>query len=171
MDYLKKFVIPFRGLKLGVHHFDFEIDDKFFEAVESAEIEHGRVSVGVDLTKQERMLILEFGIEGMVEVSCDRCLEPLEMPVKGNERLIVKFGENRDEESDEVIIIPESDHQINISQYLYEFISLLLPMQKIHPDDEHGNSTCNPDMLERLGRRDGEKQTDPRWDVLKKLKK
>lgn len=171
MDYLKQFVIPFRGLKLGVHHFDYEIDDKFFEAIEAAEIEHGRVLVNIELTKQERMLILEFGIEGTLQVDCDRCLEAFNQPVKGTERLIVKFGEDWDEESDEVIVIPEGEHQINVSQYMYEYISLLLPMKRIHPVDEHGNSTCNTEMLNRLGDHQHNKKPDPRWDALKKLKK
>ncbi len=171
MDYLKQFVIPFRGLKLGEHHFDFEIDDKFFDATETVDIEHGQVHVDVDLTRQERMLILECGIAGRVELKCDRCLEPYDQPVSGRERLIVKFGEDWDEESDEVIIIPESEYQIDISQYLYEFINLLIPMQHIHPDDENGNSTCDPDMIARLGQHSNEQASDPRWDALKKLKK
>lgn len=170
VDYLKQFVIPFSGLKIGEHHFDFEIDDKFFEAIEAAEISHGRVLVNIKLIKQERMLIFDFRISGAVEVTCDRCLDTFDQAVEGEERLIVKFGESWSEESDEVIIIPESEHQINLSQYLYEYISLLLPMKRVHPVDENGRSTCNPDMLDRIQGQDHSQASDPRWDVLKNLK-
>ena len=171
VDYLKQFVIPFRGLKNEIHHFDFVIDDKFFDAVEYPDLEHGMVHVGVDLIKEERMMIFEFDIRGHVNVECDRCLEPFNQPVEGRERLIVKFGETFEEQSDEVIIIPESDYQFDLSRHIYEYIRLMIPMQCIHPDDTEGNSTCSPEMLDRLSQENKEPQTDPRWDALKKLKK
>lgn len=171
MDYLKQFVIPFRGLKNEIHHFDFVIDDKFFDAIEYADLGHGLVNVGLDLIKEERMMIFEFDIHGHVEVECDRCLEPFNQPVNGRERLIVKFGEAFEEQSDEVIIIPEVEYKFDVRPFIYEFIRLLVPMQCIHPDDANGNSTCNRDMLDRLSQENEEPRTDPRWDALKKLKK
>lgn len=170
VNYLKDFVIPFRGLKSEVHHFDFVVDKKFFDAIEYAELEQGLVNISLDLTKQERMMIFEFNIKGFVEVPCDRCLEPFNQKVEGNERLIVKFGEKYEEQSDEVILIPESDYEFDIAPYIYEYIDLLLPMQRIHPDDESGNSTCDQDMLDRLSPPYEEPTTDPRWEALKKLK-
>ena len=170
MDYLKNFVIPFRGLKIDIHHFDFVMDNKFFEAIEYAELKKGLVDVSLDLIKQERMMIFEFNLKGYVEVLCDRCLEPFDQAIEGRERLIVKFGEKFEEQSDEVILISESDYEFDISPYIYEFINLSLPMQHIHPDDENGNSTCDKDMLDRLSSENNEHESDPRWDVLKKLK-
>jgi len=170
VDYLKNFVIPFRGLKIDVHHFDFVMNNKFFEAIEYAELKKGLVDVSLDLIKQERMMIFEFNLKGSVEVLCDRCLEPFDQSIEGYEKLIVKYGEKFEEQSDEVIIISESDFEFNISPYIYEFINLLLPMQHIHPDDENGNSTCDKDMLDRLSSNDIEHESDPRWDVLKNLK-
>jgi len=170
VDYLKNFVIPFRGLKIGDHHFDFMIDNRFFEAIEYAELAKGLVKVSLDLTLQERMMIFEFTLNGYVEVDCDRCLEPFAQPVEGQERLIVKFGDKFEEQSDEVIVILEGEYEFNLSPYIYEYINLLLPMQHIHPDDENGNSTCDKDMLGRLSHNDIEPEADPRWEILKKLK-
>ncbi|MCF8367156.1 MAG: DUF177 domain-containing protein [Bacteroidales bacterium] len=171
MNYLKNFVIPFRGLKTEVHHFDFVVDNKFFDGIEYAEFEQGLVNISLDLIKQERMMIFEFELKGFVEVPCDRCLEPFNQNIEGRERLIVKFGEKYEEQSDEVILIPESDYEFDISPYIYEYINLLLPMQRIHPDDENGNSLCDEDMLNRLTPEYEEPETDPRWEALKKLKK
>lgn len=171
MDYLKDFLVRFSGLKIDLHHFDFVIDEKFFEAIEYSDLEKGSVNVSVDIIKQERMMIFEFNLKGYVEVSCDRCLEPFEQLVEGNERLIVKFGDRFEEQSDEVIVISENDYEFNVSPYIYEYIKLNLPMQCIHPDDEDGNSTCNEDMLDRLSYDNyKEPEADPRWDILKKLK-
>lgn len=170
VDYLKQFVIPFRGLKNEIHHFDYVIDDKFFDAIEYTDLEHGSVNVGLDLIKEERMMIFEFDIRGIVEVACDRCLDPFDLPIEGRERLIVKFGDHYEEQSDDVVIIPEEAYKFDVSTYIYEFIRLMIPMQCIHPDDEHGNSTCNQEMLDRLAEEDKKPETDPRWDALKKLK-
>ncbi len=170
VDYLKQFVIPFRGLALDIHHFDFVINNKFFEAIEYAELEGGLVNVSLELIRQERMMILEFALEGHIGVICDRCLDPLQQPIQGRERLIIKFGEKYEEQSDEVVIIPEGVYEFDVSTYIYEYICLLLPIQRIHPDDENGNSTCNRDMLNRLSSDDKEPDTDPRWEALRKLK-
>ncbi len=171
VDYLKQFVIPFRGLGVGNHSFEFRIDEKFFEAIEYSELKNGNVNLKLELTKEERMLVFEFHFEGTVEVTCDRCLDDFDFPVNGNEQLIVKFGEDWEEESDAIVIIPESEHQFDLSQYIYEYINLLLPMQRIHPDNDKGKSTCNAEMLARLGSTSEKKEDhDPRWDVLLKLK-
>ena len=170
MDYLKHFVIPFHGLKEGVHHFDYKIDRKFFESFEYAEINNGNVNVVVELTRQERMLIFDFNITGYVEVACDRCLGEFNQAIAGTEKLIVKFGEIWEEESDNVLLIPEGEYQFDISKYIYEYIMLLLPMKRIHPDDENGDTTCEMDMVNRLGYHPESSETDPRWDVLLKLK-
>ena len=170
MGYLKHFVIPFHGLKEGVHHFDYDIDKRFFESFEYAEINNGKVNVIVELTLQERMLIFDFEIDGYVEVKCDRCLGQFNHNIAGSERLIVKFGKDWIEESDDVLVIPEDEYQFDISKFIYEYIILLLPMQRIHPDDENGDTTCDEEMVNRLEHHPESSETDPRWDVLLKLK-
>jgi uncharacterized metal-binding protein YceD (DUF177 family) len=82
------------------------------------------------------------------------------------------MGETPGEIEDDVLIIGRDDHEIEVGQYLYEFIMLALPYQKVHPDDSEGQSTCNPEMLKKLDAHstkepDGEENIDPRWDALK----
>jgi uncharacterized metal-binding protein YceD (DUF177 family) len=170
VDYLKHFIIPFRGLKQGVHQYEYHIGKEFFQRLEYAEVSNGNVNVDLELTKQERMLIFDFTIDGFVEVPCDRCLGEFNQVIAGKEKLIVKFGEEWEEESDDVIIIPEGEYQFDTSKYIYEYIMLLLPMQRIHPDDENGMTTCDQDMVNRLGSHPEVSETDPRWDALLKLK-
>jgi uncharacterized protein len=170
VDYLEQFVIPFTGLSTGWHQYNYSIDDEFFEKMECAGIREGKVRVDLNLEKQEKMIILDFIIKGYAHVMCDRCLDYYDQPLSGNERLIVKFGKAKFEETDEILVIPETDHQIDISPFIYEYINLLLPYKLVHPSDEKGNSRCNPDILRRIQELSSSVKEDPRWDVLKTIK-
>ena len=117
------------------------------------------------------MLVLYFDIKGSVNVMCDRCLDQFDQPVNGEERLIVKFGDSYYEESDEVVVIPETEYKLNVSQYIYEFINLLLPIKRVHPNDKQGVSKCNPEFVNRLEGAKDDEMTDHRWDALKMLRK
>jgi uncharacterized protein len=170
MDYLKQFVIPFGGLKPGVHQFSFEVDDLFFEQFEHSEIKKGKVTVKIAFGREEKMLILNFDISGNVEVPCDRCYESFLLPFSGQERLIVKFGNSFHEENEEVLIIPTGETQIDVSSFIYEFVHLLIPFRRVHPEDENGNSLCDPEIIKRIDEIEESSEPDPRWEVLKKLK-
>lgn len=161
--------IAFTGLKPGIHQFDFRIGQKFFENVEDQEINDGDVSVTISVTKEERMMDFHFELHGKVIVPCDRCNDPVEMDISGNERLIVKLGDKYFEESEDVQIIPETDHYFDVAPFIYEFIHLSLPARRIHPEDANGNSLCNPDVLRKLEELTPEKGPDPRWEILRKL--
>jgi len=166
--YRNKYVIPYSGLKTGIHLFEFLVDETFFEEIEYSEIKRGKLKVNVTLNKHESMLAFDFEIEGTIQVECDRCLGLFYMPVNGKNRLIVKFGEVISEESDELIIIPESEHKFSLDKYIFEYISLMVPMQHMHPDDENGDSTCDPEVVKLLENHRS-KENDPRWSALKNI--
>ncbi|MBN1198950.1 MAG: DUF177 domain-containing protein [Bacteroidales bacterium] len=170
MKPLNSFIIPFRGLKPGIHRYDLQIDETFFEQFKQGEIHEGVISVHIDMEKEERMLLFQFTINGQVILPCDRCNEPIEIPIIGNERLIVKFGEEFSELDEEIQVIPESETFFDVSPFLYEYIHLLLPLKRVHPEDAQGNSTCNPDMLARLNQFLQQRSQDPRWEKLKEVR-
>jgi uncharacterized metal-binding protein YceD (DUF177 family) len=103
---------------------------------------------------------------------CHRCLEEFDYAVEGVNRLIVKLGDHAEEESDEVIVIPADSNHLDLTQFLFEFIELLVPLRVVHPDDAKGKSTCNPKVLKLMSRHiDNEKKPENHtWDQLKKLK-
>ena len=170
MKHLKDFIIQFVGLSIGNHQFEFEVDDSFFEYFEYSQLQHGRAFIKVELEKQERMMIFSIAIDGSVEVTCDRCGEEFFLPVSGDERLIVKFGEEYAEESDEIICIPATEYQIDLAPFIYEYLHLILPGRILHPDNQDGSSGCNPEILKRIEALAPQKSSDPRWEVLNKLK-
>jgi uncharacterized metal-binding protein YceD (DUF177 family) len=170
MNYFKQFVIQFSGLSIGEHHFDFEVTDEFFEKIEYSEINKGNVKIDVLLSKQENMLVFMFSMKGKVNVICDRCSYPFDIEISGDKKLLVKFGNETYEETDEILIIPETDYQIDLYHYVYEYINLLLPIKKVHPEDNDGNSTCNPKVIKKLEELENQNPIDSRWNELKKLK-
>ena len=169
MDSLNDFAIPFKGLSLGNHSFDFDVNDTFFEHFEYSEIKKGKVSVEVSLERQERMLVFWFIIQGSVEVTCDRCVDVFDHPINGREQLIVKFGQERMEESEDVLVIPHTDYQIDLAPIIYEFINLLLPIRHVHPMNEDGEYACDPEVTKFITETPAHEETDPRWDALRRL--
>ena len=170
MTATREFVINFGNLGEGEHEFEYRLDDTFFLKFEQTPIHSGDVEVLVVLEKKENMLLLDFTMEGELILSCDRCLEDLELELESFNELIIKFGDVKEAEevSEDVIIFPEKENEIDISRFIYEYISVLIPMRNVH-EDENGNPNCDPEVLKELGRHglnsDGEHPTDPRWEI------
>ena len=177
MKPLKQFSIPFTGLKIGKHQFDFEIDNSFFDAYEYSLVKQGELKVDVELDKQETMLILRIHIAGTIKLDCDKCLSEFDAPINVTERQIVKFAEDDLESDDlEIIMLNKKESTIDIADILYEFITVSVPYIKIC--EQNGNGVqCDKEMIERLENLSNPSQQeektisdDPRWDALKKLK-
>ena len=165
--------IPIYGLKEGKHVYDFEAGAQFFENFENPDITGGDLKIMLVLDKKVQFLKLDFSIQGILRTICDRCLDELIFPVSINEELFVHFGEDMQEISDKVIVIPREESRLNISQYIYEFSALALPVRKTHPVDSNGNPGCNREMIDRINEHLSSRKndTDPRWDALKNLMK
>jgi uncharacterized metal-binding protein YceD (DUF177 family) len=173
LSFLDQFAIQFAGLKPGSYNFDFAINESFFEKFTESEIKKGAVNVQVELQRQARMMVLLFNMNGSVILTCDRCLDEFGFPIDHQTKLIVNFGKDNSEDSEEIITIAESENEINIAQFVYEFIHLALPMKRIHPDDEKGVSTCNSEVMKKLKEHTAstiENTDDPRWNILKDIK-
>ena len=174
MNYLSQYTLPFSGLGEGKHQFDFTINDRFFAEFETSEIEKGDLKVQVELEKRSTHLRLSFSISGVVELTCDRCLENFNYPIESTRGLLVKFSEKPVEDEAELIYLHPTDFQVEIAQYIYEFVILSLPIRRIHPDGEDGESLCDPVMLKKLEElryhsKTSDEPVDPRWKDLKKF--
>ena len=166
------YMIPLSGLKEGSHLYDFKIDDKFFAEFEESEIKSADLTALVRLTKRSAHMELKVELEGSAEIMCDRCLEYFFQEIESENNLFIKYGNNPEEVDDKVVIIPWGESELDLKQLIYEFAHLGLPLQRIHPDDKKGNSSCNPEMLLKLGEHMTVKNEgiDPRWQELNKLK-
>src|SRR5699024_5020826 len=106
MKKLKDFDIPFVGLKQGKHQFDFEIKTAFFDAFQYDDFNAADVKASLILNKKSNLLELTFDAKGFVNVNCDVCNEPYDQKVKGKLHLVVKFGDQFNDENEEILIIP-----------------------------------------------------------------
>lgn len=166
------FAIPFVGLKIGLHEFEFDIDKSFFESLPYSLIENGRLIAYLELEKKETMLIANLEIDGFIFTDCDRCSEALAQEIEGEMTLYYTFGEEESEDENLIVIAPES-YQIDLTQPLYELISLSLPAKMVHEDGD-----CNEEMVELINKyqqpssdskNEDDDDIDPRWSALKNL--
>lgn len=175
MKRLKEFNIPFVGLKLGKHHFEYKIEQAFFEHFEYDDFNDVDVSVDVELEKKTTLLELHFKISGWVNVNCDLTNEPYNQDINSTFSLVVKFGEEYNDEHVDILIVPHGTYEINIQQYIYELIILAVPAKRVHPGIKDGS--LNSDILKKLEElspnlketKEKEEDIDPRWNTLKKL--
>jgi len=176
MQTRKEYIIQFVALPFGEHQFEFLIKDKFFEPLDYSEIKQGDITINLNLLKQSSMMVLQFEITGTVKMICDICATEFDMPINGSQKLIVKVGGSDDgKEDDDIITIAANEHQLDLSQYLYEYITLSLPIKRTHPLDAKGKPTCDKEMLKKVKKfltkeEKKEKPTDPRWEGLKNIK-
>ena len=175
MKDLKEFNIPFIGLKEGSHLFEYQIDNKFFEAFQFEDFNEANLKADVDFVKKNTLMEFSFTINGTVNVPCDTTNEPYNQEIDGSMKLVVKFGPEFNDEHDEILILPHEAYQINVAQYLYELIVLSVPTKRVHPDVLNGS--MESEALKRLDELrikenktvEEEISTDPRWDKLKDL--
>jgi uncharacterized metal-binding protein YceD (DUF177 family) len=173
MKQLNEFLIPFIGLKLGKHSFDYQIDNKFFENFDFHEYENSAIKVKALLDKKSSFMELDLSHSGTVNVACDTTGEFFDLEIASKIRVVIHFGEEFNNDNDELLILPHGEHQLDISQYIYEMIVLSVPLKREHPGVKDG--TLQSDVLEKLKElevkelKKVEKNIDPRWDKLKEL--
>lgn len=176
MKNTKEFLIPFIGLKLGKHHFEYQVSNAFFEIFDYDEYQNSDIKVNVVLDKKSTLLELNFKHKGTVNVPCDLTGEDFDLPVKGKMKLIVRFGEEFNNDNEELLILPHGEFEVNIAQYIYEMIVLSVPFKRVHPGIKDGS--LNTEALTKLNELsineekqeyNEEENIDPRWDKLKKL--
>ncbi len=97
--------------------------------------------------------------------------EPFDMPFDKEDFLVVKFGQEYNDEDNEILVLPFGEHKIILDQYLYELVILSLPRKRVHPGVEDGTLESEIiEILDELKPSGFGLETDPRWDKLKKIK-
>ena len=180
--------VDLKNMRTDVQENKYLLDNQYFANIGGEDIQRGKVNASVTITKIADMFNFSFHFEGTVIVPCDRCLDDMEYPIETTTRLVVKFGKDYSEESDEIIVIPEIEGVINIAWFLYEFVALAIPIKHVHMPDKcnkqmstklkkHTTKANNDDSFYMNDTEDvitiddkSEHSIDPRWDELKKLK-
>ncbi len=161
--------IRFSGLKPGRYEYAFVLDDAFFAERKNDEIRGGSVEIKAKMERKEHLLMFNFELQGEVETWCDRCLGEMKVPIEGEEALCVRFSDTEVCDDEDVVVLPEDAYEIDLEQWLYEYVAVRIPLQHMHPEGE-----CDPNMVcyltseEELAARQTE-GTDPRWSALKEM--
>ena len=176
MNILKQFDINILSLSDGNYHYDFDIDNTFFEALEESLIEKGNLKAEVELVRSERMIIAHLTINGKVELVCDRSLDEFDHPIEIKNTIYFKFAEQYEEISEEVIHIPFNQEKLNLAQIIYELIGITIPFKKLHPkfdlsEDEESEDEGFLVYEDENEENESNNEIDPRWAALKNLKK
>ncbi|MDQ6757914.1 MAG: DUF177 domain-containing protein [Bacteroidota bacterium] len=172
----REYDIAFVGLKPGLHEFTYEVDDKFFKDYSQADFSNCSAQIKLTLEKNTSFMMLKFEVGGKVDVTCDRCGNNLGMDLWDEFNMIIKLVEdpdnmNANEEDPDVYYISRTESHLHIADWIYEFVSLSIPMQRSCKEDERGGPQCNKEVLEMLKKmEDVNKGNNPLAEGLKNLK-
>ena len=101
--------------------------------MENPDIIASDVHVHLDLEKKNDSYDCTFTCKGLMQVPCDRCLDPIDIDADTTYHITVKYGEDYNDETDDLLIIPQSDTYINVAYMLYDTLVLTIPLRHVHP--------------------------------------
>ncbi len=177
MSNRREFEIAFVGLKPGVHVYEFRVDDQFFVTYGEQDFKKCETNIKLSLDKKTGFLLLKFDIDGKVESACDRCGNGIPFQLWDEFNIIVKMVDepnqmNEQEEDPDVYYISRGESHLHLADWIYEFINLSLPLQKMCKPEEIGGPKCNKEVLEKLKKMEeaAQKDTPTLWKGLEKFK-
>lgn len=192
MGKFSAYKLPLKSLPEGTHDFDYKLGKQFFEDMESADVRDADLDVHVKVVHKSDLYELTFTITGEITLICDRCLDDLPWPVDTSYHIFVKYGADYNDDSDELLEIPESDQTLNVAYMIYDTVALTIPIKHVHPlgkcnramsallkkhrapgsmSADSEEEEMMDDMLDEVDDASGsdDAPVDPRWNELKKL--
>lgn len=182
------FKLPLKSLGAGTHEFDYKLDKQFFANMENTDVHDAALDVHLTVTFRHDVYDLDFTVKGTVTLLCDRCLDDLEVPIDTTYHVMVKYGEDYSDDTDDMLVIPMSDNFLNVSYMIYDTVVLAIPIKHVHPLGKcnrqmsallkkhraHGtgeDAELQDELLDSiddsLDETSDTQRTDPRWDALR----
>ena len=168
-----EFEIPYTGLGLGRHAFNFQLDGAFFKEFEPTGLVDADISAETELDRFDEMMHFDVRVTGTVQTACDRCDAPMSVPVDHRTRYVIKFGASTHKTDDDILVLGPAEHLLDAREFLYESTMLGMPLRRVHENIEDcdqevvrwltGSVNDAPDEVQ-------EEEMDPRWAALKGLK-
>ena len=125
---------------------EISLDDAFFQTLDQQEITGGNVRVTLRVKENAGDLFTVLvTAQGTADTLCDRCLETVTLDIAATDTLRYRYGDDREETSDDVVVLPCSAKKVDIAWDLYSIIEVSMPLQRVHREGE-----CSTDMLRRF---------------------
>ncbi len=193
MGKFSAYKLPLKSLPEGEHDFDYKLGKQFFEDMENADVRDADLDVHVKVVHKSDLYELTFNITGEITLICDRCLDDLPWPVDTSYHIFVKYGADYNDDSDELLEIPESDQTLNVAYMIHDTVALTIPIKHVHPLGKcnramsallkkhraPGSMSADADEQDLMDdilddvdddcSADDDAPADPRWNELKKL--
>lgn len=164
-------IIPLNGLTSSGADLEGKLGKEFFAAFDNRDILDASLDVSVRIRKSGTSISVGCAVSGDITVACDRCMEDLKIPVGFDRHLTVKFSsDGADDTAEEVLVLDESDTDLDLGQFVYDYTMLCLPIRKVHED-----GGCNEAVLRilsegvRIAASEDESQAGSPFAVLKDL--
>ena len=165
------YTVRISGIKDKSHKSFFDINGEFFESFVNSDVTNCNIKVVSVLKKDGNKLKLNLIFKGEIHnLLCDLCASQVTISVNNNISVLIHKSEQQMNDTDDIIYINPNQHEINISQLIYEGIILSIPSKKEHKGSE--NDKCDNEMKVLLNKyaKNNKQRNDPRWDKLNKLK-
>ena len=167
------------GLKPGIHEFKYDVDDKFFAETENKDFSNCTASIKLQLDKKSSFMLLKFEVGGKADVVCDRCGNMLTKDLWDEFNMLVKMVDNPEEMNEQevdpdVFYISKTESHLQLNDWIYEFVSLSVPLQKMCSEEKMGGPQCNKEVLEMLKNMEAKNEANNAnaiWKGLEKFKK
>ena len=156
-------IIPLHSLKNGEHAFHFALSNSIFTDNQYDDIHNADLNADINFDKNSSILMLNFDIHGTINLTCDRCGDNFDMPVALKRQLIVKTECHTHQEEDDMVSLSTDEHEFDAAPYIYQYVVLSLPMQRVHGNDKNGKSACNPEALDKLNHIHVEKSNEEQY--------
>ena len=138
------FVINLNTLGGDKVEFNFHFGRELFEQFSQAIVEEGKIDACITLQRlREDEFSLSLSLKGEVEVPCDYCLQPMQLPIDVEESMTVGYGDPGDTTPERIVV--SGDGKLDAAQLAYDYIILSIPMRNTHPEGE-----CDRLMEEKL---------------------
>lgn len=151
MGRFAQYELPVKGLKNGVHSYEFHLDKAFLTNFPDSPVVDANIQVHLDLDKRPEMFVLDITLDGLVETECDRCLAPIQLPINGHHQLLVKLKLNAENEEDpDVVFVDPEISKFGVAEYLYEYVVLAIPIKKVIDCEKVDPKPCDFETLKRM---------------------
>jgi uncharacterized protein len=160
--------VNIQSIEDDVVEYNAELDNSFIDHEIKKNYENP-IKTHVVLDKFGKDYRIDIEIETMAKYTCDRCLAEFTNHFEARQRQLFHVGDKEIADNEDIMLLPESATEIDLSPYIMEMVLLNHPVKMICKEDCKGlcpncganlnieECTCSGDTI------------DPRWEELRKL--